>query len=415
MKLLKNHITGLLFGLAALCLMFSSVLCPCRAEALELPEDLKEVGEDAFRGDTSLSEVILPDGVTSIGAYAFAYSSVMCVNLPDSLIHIDPTAFEGCEDVFCLVSDENSAAAAYCRDHGIPYEVQAPSAGVRHRALIIGESHYIQTLMGPDNDAACMEQVLNGLGNWQVISQTDCTRDEIMMLVDLALGDADDNDVSLFYYSGHGVTGKGDYYAGALQTVDNEYILMQELADALSQVAGRVIVILDSCGSGAAIHSEETNDRLSNGNAIDPVFDPGHFNSGAVRVFGSYQITDPEAPEPGLTGRSGELRQNKFVVLTASGYEENSRTILTEGVWGSVMTRALTEGLGCRYPSGAWNGTMPADTDLDSALTLRECCVWCSARAAEGQHVTAWPMGSGLLLFDRGMAQPELDSLPVRK
>ena len=395
--------------------MLFSYSFPCRAEVLELPKGLKEVGECAFRGDTSLSEVLLPEGVVSIGAYAFADSSVMCVDLPDSLTYIDPTAFDGCEDVFCRVSCESSPGAVYCRAQGIPYEVRLASAAAR-RALVIGESRYVQTLMGPDNDAACMEEVLNGLGGWQVLSQTDCTREEIVMLISLALGDADEDGVSLFYYSGHGVTGKGVYYAGALQTVDGEYILMRELADLLSQVPGRVIVILDSCGSGAAIGGDEADGgnlpAQSAANAVDPVFDPDCFNNGAVSVFSSYQLPSA-SPEPGLTARSGEMRQNKFVVLTASGYEENSRTVLADGIWGSVMTRALAEGMGCAYPSGAWNGAMPADTDLDSALTIRECHAWCGGRAAEDQHVSAWPLGSGLRLFDRGTPQTRPDSAPA--
>ena len=74
--------------LLALCLLLS-ISSPALADnVLQLPSSLKSIDEDAFRGDTSLDEVILPDGIESLGAGAFAESSLTKIKLPDSLTEI---------------------------------------------------------------------------------------------------------------------------------------------------------------------------------------------------------------------------------------------------------------------------------------------------------------------------------------
>ena len=45
-------------------------------EILQLPKLLKSIEKEAFRGDTSISKVIIPYGAVSIGSKAFAYSSL---------------------------------------------------------------------------------------------------------------------------------------------------------------------------------------------------------------------------------------------------------------------------------------------------------------------------------------------------
>ena len=80
---------------------FVCVLMLCAAvpglaadETLVLPADLKEIREEAFYRDASVRTVRLPEGVTKIGAKAFAGSGVTAVNLPDSLKEIADDAFD---------------------------------------------------------------------------------------------------------------------------------------------------------------------------------------------------------------------------------------------------------------------------------------------------------------------------------
>lgn len=74
--------------LLVLCLLLS-LSSPALADTvLQLPSALKRIEEDAFRGDTSLDEVVLPEAIESLGGGAFAESSLTKINLPDSLTEI---------------------------------------------------------------------------------------------------------------------------------------------------------------------------------------------------------------------------------------------------------------------------------------------------------------------------------------
>lgn len=61
---------------------------------IELPESLETIGASAFRGDTNLKELYIPDSVTEIGAYALFPMSIQ------STIHV--TCFDGSyADTYC--------------------------------------------------------------------------------------------------------------------------------------------------------------------------------------------------------------------------------------------------------------------------------------------------------------------------
>ena len=69
------------------------------AATLTLPAAVKEIEEEAFYGDSSLDEVVLPEGIEKIGARAFAGSSIRRIFLPASLSEISEDAFDSCADV----------------------------------------------------------------------------------------------------------------------------------------------------------------------------------------------------------------------------------------------------------------------------------------------------------------------------
>ena len=64
------------------------------ADVLNIPESVTVIEEEAFFGDTSMDEVVLPEGVEKICKRAFAESSVSSINLPDSLTEIADDAFD---------------------------------------------------------------------------------------------------------------------------------------------------------------------------------------------------------------------------------------------------------------------------------------------------------------------------------
>ena len=83
-------------------LMILMVLLASSAAAdvmLTLPSSLIKIEDEAFAGDTSIGTVVLPEGIESIGARAFANSSLTKINLPASISFIGEGAFDGVENM----------------------------------------------------------------------------------------------------------------------------------------------------------------------------------------------------------------------------------------------------------------------------------------------------------------------------
>lgn len=305
--------------------------------------------------------------------------------------------------VVALTEIDGEIVESYPSDP-VVYEIPC---NVKYRALLIGETAYTTRLDGPDNDLAFMRNMLNTLSNkYDVTAQENATLDEIVSLMDIAFEGATNDDVSLFYFSGHGVTGSGDYYAGALVTVDYQYLTTTDLAELLSNVPGRVIVILDSCGSGAAITdvSQHTLETAGAENTQeDFAFDPAQFNSQVIDAFSSFDSVIPSsgASTPGSLQKTGELRQTKFHVITGSAYEENSLSLQINGVWGGALTRGVAHGTGCSFPGGVYSGAMPADTNSDNSIGFGELADSCKEFASGWQHVMSYSASPDYVIFIR--------------
>ena len=67
---------------------------------IHLPASLTSIGESAFRGCSSLTEINFPASLTSIGKYTFYdCSSLAEIHLPDNLTSIGEGAFRGCSSL----------------------------------------------------------------------------------------------------------------------------------------------------------------------------------------------------------------------------------------------------------------------------------------------------------------------------
>ena len=226
-----------------------------------------------------------------------------------------------------------------------------------YRALLIGQSNYaapLSRLTGTVHDANTMAGMLGGLSNsFSTRVVTDRTASQIRSDIRSAFAGAAPRDVSLLFYSGHGCADEGAE-RGALMGVDGSKLTMASLARELSQVSGRVIVVFDSCYSGASVSekgsvSEETLSAIL---------------SGVVSAFSYYNKRSSDV-------KAGELADGKFVVLAAARIDELSGETRINGYRCGIFTYALTMGMGCTYPSGAYMGVMPAD-DGDLQVTLGE-------------------------------------------
>ena len=94
---------------------------------VRLPEDLKIIEAEAFAGDQSIVEVIVPRGAETIGSEAFADSSLRRINIPDTVAYIAPDAFDGC-DIEQIVVSAGSYAAKYCTDKALNCLITTPES-----------------------------------------------------------------------------------------------------------------------------------------------------------------------------------------------------------------------------------------------------------------------------------------------
>ena len=100
-----------------------SVTCTVSVSAMPLmtlPAGLKSIEEEAFL-NTPASRILIPSGVESIGARAFAESQALrYVMVPDSVTAIADDAFAD-DPNLCLICGGNSKAKEYAVSHGIDY------------------------------------------------------------------------------------------------------------------------------------------------------------------------------------------------------------------------------------------------------------------------------------------------------
>ena len=257
-----------------------------------------------------------------------------------------------------------------------------------YRALMVGNSLYPDPddiLDGPINDTATMAGILRNYGYTTTIRKNR-SADQILSDISYAFADAEDSDVSLFYYSGHGATN-----SGSLVGIDYHLVSLEMLADSLKKIPGRVIIVLDSCGSGGGVAKSKA------------VFDADNFNQMVVNAFANADpgYTDPSADSDVPMVGYGEFLNSKFLVLTASAANEISKDIKLNGIWGGAMTRMFAAGAGCTYPGGVFGGYIPADSNGDLKLTLNEMYryIAVSITNLSSQHVMCYPAGSSSVMM----------------
>ena len=84
---------------------------------LTLPKNLKIVPEEAFLGNRATT-LVISSGCEMIRKNAFGNSSLRTVTVPESVIQIADDAFEGCNKIIFITS--NNIAVRYAAEHGFP-------------------------------------------------------------------------------------------------------------------------------------------------------------------------------------------------------------------------------------------------------------------------------------------------------
>ena len=168
--------------------------------ALVLPEGVTEIGEEAFAGLDAVSEIVLPDGLATIGPRAFAGSALYTVSVPESVTSIAPDAFEDIPTPLLIKTTADAGAVRFALTHELDFR-----ADTYCRALLIGQCRYPSphALSGPAKDVAAMKKLL--ARGYSVTVMENLSVDGILSAISDTFAKADEGDISLIYYSGHGL------------------------------------------------------------------------------------------------------------------------------------------------------------------------------------------------------------------
>ena len=239
---------------------------------------------------------------------------------------------------------------------------------VVYRALCVGVGDYIQ---GSDNDLNAPPYDVDRIGqilqqckfgtsnttfsNISYLKDWQATKSNILQNISSTFSGADSNDISYFYFSGHGtLLGNASYLCPAdMTSFINTAISVDELEAALSTIPGTKIVFLDTCHSGGFI-----------GKAVGEIQnykeELEYFNSKIINAFSQ-------------AGYKYLLTTNQYKVLTSCHYYQECMelTSVTPGDFDpfGVFTMGLCEGCG-------YFGDYLADTNLDTRVSLQEAYLY---------------------------------------
>lgn len=264
------------------------------------------------------------------------------------------------------------AATIYCKTASgkriakIKVSVSHNFSGVTYRVYAIGNANYMGDgkLPGCKTDvkmvAAAFRKARFSGKAAKVNAYTDLKGSQMRSLLgSMSKSGADSNDVTVFYYSGHGMSSSS--VRGALCGVDWDLVTVKQVQQALDKVPGKVIVMLDCCLSGQYITSK---------GAVSSTTSSSSFNKTVIEEFKS------DFQSKALTDSK---YKNKYKIITASGPREPSYISNDRRDDCSVFTDYLALALGVDCYDGVIN-KMYGDKNGDSVVTLKELYGYVNAR-----------------------------------
>lgn len=298
-----------------------------------------------------------------------------------------------------------------------------------YRALLIGNTYTGESneLPGCDNDVDGMRTMLGRMTAtpYSVTVKKNIRAEEILSSISSTFGNASYNDVSLFYYSGHGANSVGadgnptSYHAALVGTFQT-YVSIARLKTELDKIPGKKVIIIDACHSGQFIARDGTmtqvsssafNSQVVNLFANDDQLSGDVSRTAVVLAADGSELLSEEAPT--FIDRAGDTNFAKsgYYVITAcrseeksvsTGYDSNGDGKIDR--YFGLFTYGLCYGNGWNLARNAAISSLNADLNKDSKVTLYEAYVYAKVMAQShnpNQTAQIWPENSAFVLWGK--------------
>jgi len=298
-----------------------------------------------------------------------------------------------------------------------------------YRALLIGNTYTGESneLPGCDNDVDGMRTMLGRMTAtpYSVTVKKNIRAEEILSSISSTFGNASYNDVSLFYYSGHGANSVGadgnptSYHAALVGTFQT-YVSIARLKTELDKIPGKKVIIIDACHSGQFIARDGTvtqvsssafNSQVVNLFANDDQLSGDVSRTAVVLAADGSELLSEEAPA--FIDRAGKTNFAKsgYYVITAcrseeksvsTGYDSNGDGKIDR--YFGLFTYGLCYGNGWNLARNAAISSLNADLNKDSKVTLYEAYVYAKVMAQShnpNQTAQIWPENSAFVLWGK--------------
>ena len=298
-----------------------------------------------------------------------------------------------------------------------------------YRALLIGNTYTGESneLPGCDNDVDGMRTMLGRMTAtpYSVTVKKNIRAEEILSSISSTFGNASYNDVSLFYYSGHGANSLGadgnptSYHAALVGTFQT-YVSIARLKTELDKIPGKKVIIIDACHSGQFIARDGTmtqvsssafNSQVVNLFANDDQFSGDVSRTAVVLAADGSELLSEEAPT--FIERAGDTNFAKsgYYVITAcrseeksvsTGYDSNGDGKIDR--YFGLFTYGLCYGNGWNLARNSAISSLNADLNKDSKVTLYEAYVYAKVMAQShnpNQTAQIWPENSAFVLWGK--------------
>lgn len=298
-----------------------------------------------------------------------------------------------------------------------------------YRALLIGNTYTGESneLPGCDNDVDGMRTMLSRMTAtpYSVTVKKNIRAEEILSSISSTFGNASYNDVSLFYYSGHGANSLGadgnptSYHAALVGTFQT-YVSIARLKTELDKIPGKKVIIIDACHSGqfiardgavTQVSSSAFNSQVVNLFANDDQLSGDVSRTAVVLAADGSELLSEEAPAFIDRADDANFAKSGYYVITAcrseeksvsTGYDSNGDGKIDR--YFGLFTYGLCYGNGWNLARNSAISSLNADLNKDSKVTLYEAYVYAKVMAQShnpNQTAQIWPENSAFVLWGK--------------